>query len=216
MTYSRREVIKTAMGVVGVAALGAVSACHAQNNGNAQTASTGDTMPNNNRNIRTLVLVSHPYFERSTLTKGLYEAAQSVAGITVRHLDLIYGNDVGAIDVAAETRLMNEHDRIVFVFPTHWFNITPMMKAWLNDVWGSVGPDRWKGKEMLVVSTAAGGSSTYGANGRIGVPLADVFLPMKATALHCGMTYLPPLVFENAGSSKLAEYQQALIKRLTA
>ncbi|EHC2237115.1 flavodoxin family protein, partial [Escherichia coli] len=26
------------------------------------------------------------------------------------------------------------------IFPTHWFNITPMMKAWLNETRGSVGP----------------------------------------------------------------------------
>lgn len=72
----------------------------------------------------------------------------------------------------------------------------------------------WQGKEMLVVSTAAGGASTYGKNGRIGVSLADVFLPMKATALHCGMTYLPPLVFEGANGSGLGQYQKALIERL--
>ncbi|MFS6972503.1 NAD(P)H-dependent oxidoreductase [Escherichia coli] len=29
------------------------------------------------------------------------------------------------------------------IFPTHWFNITPMMKAWLNETWGSVGPGLW-------------------------------------------------------------------------
>ena len=72
----------------------------------------------------------------------------------------------------------------------------------------------WQGKEMLVVSTAAGGASTYGKNGRIGVSLADVFLPMKATALHCGMTYLPPLVFEGVNGSGLGQYQKALIERL--
>lgn len=89
-----------------------------------------------------------------------------------------------------------------------------MIKAYLNDVWGSVGPGLWQGKEMLIVSTAAGGSSTYGKNGRIGVSFADVFLPMKATALHCGMSYLPPLAFEGASSSGLGEYQKTLIKRL--
>lgn len=89
-----------------------------------------------------------------------------------------------------------------------------MMKAWLNDTWGSVGPGLWQGKEMLVVSTAAGGASTYGEKGRIGVTLADVFLPMKASALHAGMTYLPPLVFENASSRQLPEYQRQFIERL--
>ncbi|MCS4270091.1 MULTISPECIES: NAD(P)H-dependent oxidoreductase [Raoultella] len=164
--------------------------------------------------IKTLVIVSHPYPERSVLTKGLQEAAESIAGVTVRNLETLYGFDTRNINGETEREMMREHTRIVFMFPTHWFNITPMMKAWLNETWGSVGPGLWQGKEMMVVSTAAGGASTYGPDGRIGVTLADVFLPMKASALHAGMTWLPPLVFEGASSSQLPEYQRQLIERL--
>ena len=164
--------------------------------------------------IKTLVIASHPYPESSTFTKALEEAARSVKGVEVRNLEQIYGFDTRAIDGAKEREITRKYDRIVFLFPTHWFNITPMMKAYLNDTWGSVGPGLWQGKEMLVVSTAGGGRSTYGAKGRIGVELKDVFLPMKASALHCGMTYLEPLVFESASYSKLEEYKKALIERL--
>ena len=174
----------------------------------------GKAMSNDMTPVKTLVIASHPYPERSALTKGLQQAAESVEGVTVRNLESIYGFDTRNINGDEERRIMRDYQRIVFLFPTHWFNITPMMKAWLNDTWGSVGPGLWQGKEMLVVSTAAGGSSTYGENGRIGVALADVFLPMKASALHAGMTYLPPLVFENASNSKLPEYQRQLIERL--
>ena len=165
--------------------------------------------------IKTLVIVSHPYPERSVMTKGMQQAAESVEGVTVRNLETIYGFDTRAIDAQKERELTREHDRIVFMFPTHWFNITPMMKAYMNDVWGSVGPGLWQGKEMLLVTTAAGGASTYGESGRIGVKLEDVFLPMKASALHAGMIYLTPLAFQSVSRSKLPEYQQALIERLT-
>lgn len=164
--------------------------------------------------IKTLVIVSHPYPERSVMTKGMQQAAESVQGVTVRNLETIYGFDTRAIDGAAEREITRQHDRIVFMFPTHWFNITPMMKAYMNDVWGSVGPGLWRGKEMLLVTTAAGGSSTYGENGRLGVKLEDVFMPMKASALHAGMTYLTPLAFQSVSSSRLADYQQQLIERL--
>ncbi|MEE3877028.1 NAD(P)H-dependent oxidoreductase [Vibrio natriegens] len=169
----------------------------------------------NKTDIKTLVIVSHPYPERSVMTKGMQQAAESVEGVTVRNLETIYGFDTRAIDAQKERELTREHDRIVFMFPTHWFNITPMMKAYMNDVWGSVGPGLWQGKEMLLVTTAAGGASTYGESGRIGVKLEDVFLPMKASALHAGMTYLTPLAFQSVSRSKLPEYQQALIERLT-
>lgn len=163
----------------------------------------------------TLVIVSHPYPEQSVMTNGLEEAARSVPGVTVRNLEALYGFDSRNINADEERRLMREHARVVFIFPTHWFNITPMMKAWLNDTWGSVGPGIWQGKEMMIVTTAAGGESTYGESGRIGVSLADVFTPMKASALHAGMTWLPPLVFENASRRRLPEYQRQLVERLT-
>lgn len=165
---------------------------------------------------KTLVIVSHPYPEQSVMTKGLQEAAESVEGITVRNLETIYGFDTRAINGEEERRITRAHDRIVFLFPTHWFNITPMMKAYLNDTWGSVGPGLWQGKEMLVVSTAAGGSSTYGSSGRVGIKLEDVFTPMRASALHAGMTYLPPLTFQSVSRGQLPDYQRQLINRLKA
>ncbi len=170
--------------------------------------------PMHKTDIKTLVIVSHPYPERSVMTKGMQQAAESVEGVTVRNLETIYGFDTRAIDAQKERELTKLHDRIVFMFPTHWFNITPMMKAYMNDVWGSVGPGLWQGKEILLVTTAAGGASTYGESGRIGVKLEDVFLPMKASALHAGMTYLTPLAFQSVSSSKLPEYQHVLIERL--
>lgn len=165
--------------------------------------------------IRTLVIVSHPYPERSVMIKGLQQAAESVDGVTVRNLETLYGFDTRKINGDEERRITRQNDRIVFIFPTHWFNITPMMKAYMNDTWGSVGPDLWKGKEMLIVTTAAGDDSTYGKNGRTGTELADVFTPMKASALHAGMTWLPPLVFQGVRTSQLPEYQRQLIEHLT-
>ncbi|PJR52207.1 flavodoxin family protein [Klebsiella sp. H-Nf2] len=165
--------------------------------------------------IRTLVIVSHPYPERSVMIKGLQQAAESVDGVTVRNLETLYGFDTRKINGDEERRITRQNDRIVFIFPTHWFNITPMMKAYMNDTWGSVGPDLWKGKEILIVTTAAGDDSTYGKNGRTGTELADVFTPMKASALHAGMTWLPPLVFQGVRTSQLPEYQRQLIERLT-
>lgn len=46
------------------------------------------------------------------------------------------------------------------------------------------------------------------------VSLADVFTPMKASALHAGMIWLPPLVFQSASRSQLPEYQRQLVERL--
>ncbi|KQS71242.1 MdaB protein [Rhizobium sp. Leaf371] len=165
--------------------------------------------------IKTLLIASHPYPERSVMIKGLQQAAETIQGVEVRNLETTYGFDTRDIDGQREREITRLYDRIVFLFPTHWFNITPMIKAYLNEIWGNVGPGLWQGKEMLVVSTAGGGSSTYGETGRIGIRLEDVFTPMKASALHAGMTYLPPLVFQAVSASNLAHYQTQLVERLT-
>jgi hypothetical protein len=47
-----------------------------------------------------------------------------------------------------------------------------------------------------------------------GLQQAGVFIPMRASALHCGMIYLPPLAFQAVTASELPQYQQQLIERL--
>ncbi|WP_343354253.1 NAD(P)H-dependent oxidoreductase [Helicobacter mastomyrinus] len=160
-------------------------------------------------------MVSHPYPESSFFIKALESAARSVKNVEVRNLESLYGFDTRAIDGTKERQITREFQRIVFLFSTHWFNITPMMKAYLNETWSSVGPDLWKGKEMLVVSTAGGEASTYGKNGRVGIELKDIFVSMKASADHAGMTYLEPLVFQGISRSAIKNYQNALIQRLS-
>ena len=218
---NRRQLLKGAAALAAAAVLPACAQAednggNAKNSASAASASSPNIAKTGGRaRVKTLVIVSHPYPDQSVMIKGLQQAAETVDNVTVRNLESIYGFDSRAVNGDEERRITREHERIVFMFPTHWFNITPMMKAYLNDTWGSVGPGLWQGKEMLIITTAAGGSSTYGKNGRIGVPLADVFLPMKATALHAGMTYLPPLAFEGVTPSRLGEYQRQVIERLT-
>ncbi|MBH5329504.1 NAD(P)H-dependent oxidoreductase [Eikenella sp. S3360] len=218
----RRKLLQSAAVIAATAVLPACA--QAEDNGNtpnrasaaSASASSSNTVKTGGwARVKTLLIVSHPYPDQSVMIKGLQQAAETVDNVTVRNLESIYGFDSRAIDGEAERRITREHDRIVFMFPTHWFNITPMMKAYLNDTWGSVGPGLWQGKEMLIITTAAGGGSTYGKNGRIGVPLADVFLPMKASALHAGMIYLPPLAFEGVTPSRLGEYQRQVVEQLT-
>ncbi|MDO4907779.1 NAD(P)H-dependent oxidoreductase [Neisseria sp.] len=220
-TLDRRTALKSA---AALAALAALPAC-AENGGGktaqntaASSAWAGNDAPKNSGQapVKTLLIASHPYPEQSVMIKGLQEAAAGVGNVTIRNLESIYGFDTRAINAEKEREITRAHRRLVFLFPTHWYNITPMMKAYLNDTWGSGGIGRGllQGKEMLVVSTAAAGSGTYGKNGRLGVELADVFLPMKASAVYCGMNYLPPLVFQSVSAGRLPEYQKALVGRL--
>ena len=174
--------------------------------------------------MKTLVIVSHPYPDNSTAIKSLENASMDVTGVTVRNLESLYGNDMSKIDVAAEQAACDGMDRIVFMFPVHWFNLTPMLKAYLNAVWTygwAFGPEgkAFTGKEMLVVTTAGAAEHTYSEVGLVQSSIQEVLTPMKACALYVGMTYLEPLsFFEAMGASaeKLSLFNAKLIERLVA
>lgn len=153
--------------------------------------------------MKTLVIVSHPYFARSAAIRALQRAAEKLPDVTVRNLEALYGDYPAAFDVAAEQRAVEVADRIVFLFPIHWFNLTPMLKAYLNEVWSygwAFGPNgtALKGKTLQAIVTAGASAHTYSAEGLIESSIDEVLTPLKASALYVGMRYLPPLAFFQA------------------
>lgn len=174
--------------------------------------------------MNTLIIVSHPYPQQSRVIKALQKTAETVSGVTVRNLESLYGPDATRFDVAAEQAACEGKERIVFLYPTHWFNLTPALKAYLNEVWTygwafGPGTNALAGKELLVVTTAGASEHTYSHDGLIKSAMDEVLTPMKASALYVGMTWLPPLAFyEVAGKNKddISDFQRQLAARLTA
>jgi glutathione-regulated potassium-efflux system ancillary protein KefF len=153
--------------------------------------------------MKTLVIVSHPYFDRSHAIKALQQAAEKLPDVTVRNLETLYGDATSAFDMAAEQKAAEAADRIVFLFPIHWFNLTPMLKAYLNEVWTfgwafGTGGTALRGKALQAIVTAGAGEQTYSAEGLIRSTMEEVLTPLKASALYVGMTWLPPLHFFGA------------------
>lgn len=169
--------------------------------------------------MKTLVIISHPYPEQSIAVKALQQFAENMPNVTVRNLEALYGSNINGFDVAAEQAAAEVADRIVFLFPIHWFNLTPMLKAYLNMVWTygwAFGPEgtALKGKEMQVVVTAGASAFTYSEAGIIHSSMAEVLTPMKASALYIGMKYNEPLAFYEAMGAN-AEAQARLQKEFT-
>lgn len=149
--------------------------------------------------MKTLVVVSHPYFDRSRIIRSLSEVAQQTGrGVTVRHLEALYGSNPAQFDLAAEQAAHEAADRIVYLFPIHWFNLTPMLKAYMNEVWAygwAFGPGgtALQGKKMLPVVSAGATSHTYSHEGLVRSTMDEVLTPLKASALYVGMEYQMPL-----------------------
>lgn len=168
--------------------------------------------------MKTLVIVSHPYPEQSTAVMALQQAAQQQDDVTVRNLETLYGGDLSRIDVVAEQKAAEQVDRVLFLFPIHWFNLTPMLKAYLNAVWAYGwafgGGSALKGKEMQVVVTTGASAFTYSADGLIQSSMEEVLTPMKASAYYVGMKYNNPLAFYEAvgkNQDELADFQREFV-----
>lgn len=172
--------------------------------------------------MKTLVIASHPYPAQSAAIKALQQAVAGLPDVEVRNLEALYGNDPGAFDIAAEQAAVEAATRIVFLFPIHWFNLTPMLKAYMNQVWTygwAFGPSgtALKGRELLAVVTAGASGFTYSAEGLIQSTIDEVLTPLKASALYVGMHYAQPLAFFEAmglADAKLAEIGAAFAARL--
>lgn len=174
--------------------------------------------------MKTLVIVSHPAFEQSRVTRALAQVAQDHPNVSVRHLEALYGNDPSRIDVAQEQAAHAGVDRVVYLFPIHWFNLTPMLKAYLNRVWAygwAFGPagTALRGKALQVVVSAGASEHTYSPAGLVRSTMDEVLRPMKASALYVGMDWLPPLAFYDAmdaDEAALAGMCSAFARRLAA
>ncbi|MBM3073967.1 NAD(P)H-dependent oxidoreductase [Enterobacter sp. RHBSTW-00994] len=172
--------------------------------------------------MRTLAIVSHPYAAQSRIINALQQTAESTDNVIVRNLESLYGNAVSAIDVAEEQAAYEGVDRVVFIYPTHWFNLTPMLKGYLNEVWQygwafGAGGDALKGKALRVVTSAGASEHTYSHAGLIQSSMDEVLSPMKASALYVGMAWLPPLAFYEVAAANrdhVPQFQQALAAAL--
>ena len=201
----RREVLRTgATMTIGAAIPSLMASPSAQ----AQTPPPGGA--------KTVILASHPYPDRSVVNKALWEVAQKAEGAYYRNLETVYGDNLRGFNRAAERRLYQQMERLVLIFPIHWFNLTPMLKAYMNEIWGSGAPSELRGKELRVVCTTAGGEDAYSPKGRLGFTIEDVLTPLRASANYTGMKFAKPLCFFAASgdATALRGYQETLAARL--
>ena len=91
--------------------------------------------------MKTLVILSHPNFAASRVSKALLQVAKGAAGMEVRHLEGLYGTDTARIDARTEQDALLGADRIVFLYPMYWLNVQAL---------GSVGAMTEAIKELLV------------------------------------------------------------------
>jgi glutathione-regulated potassium-efflux system ancillary protein KefG len=149
---------------------------------------------------RTLVLLAHPDLAGSRINAAMADAVRGLANVTVHDLHRTYPDQ--RIDVAAEQRLVSEHELLVLQFPMHWYSVPGLLKQWLDEVmlrgfaYGSGG--LLGGKTVLVATSTGGVAEAYRDGGFHGYTTSELLRPLEQTAYRMGMDFAEPLVLHDA------------------
>jgi glutathione-regulated potassium-efflux system ancillary protein KefF len=107
------------------------------------------------------------------------------------------------VDVAAEQAALAGVQLLVWLHPIHWYGMPPLMKLWLDEVFGfgwAYGPggQALQGLDLWLAASTGGPEDSYRPDG-YNRYFFDAFLPpYEQTAALAGMRFLPPLLLHGA------------------
>ena len=165
---------------------------------------------------RVLVIYAHPESPSSVANKIMLERVELLEHVTVHDLYAKYPDFF--IDVAAEQRLLNEHQVIVFHHPLYLYSCPALLKEWLDRVLGkgfAFGKgEAMKGKYWRSVITTGGKEEAFCDTGYNRYPLSEILQPFELTAALCQMQWIEPLVLYWARNvPEMERYQHAEVYR---
>lgn len=159
------------------------------------------TEMNSPAKTKILFLVAHPHLQKSRANRAVVEAVSALDDVLVHRLYDHY--PYFHIDVAREQKLLDEHELVVIQHPFYWYNMPPLLKLWLDDVWESgwaygPGGDKLKGKKFLLSLTVGGPKESYCADGYNKFSTDMLLAPWKQTVGLCQMEWCDPLIIHGA------------------
>lgn len=153
------------------------------------------------------VIYAHPYPLHSRVNRALQTAIAGMPRVHVRDLYALYPDF--HIDVATEQARLAASDIVVLQHPMRWYHAPALLSLWLEKVlsygW-AYGHDEQgrstralQGKQLMWAVTAGGSEVAYSPAGYNEHTIAEMSLPMRQTALYCGMQWLEPYVVHGTG-----------------
>jgi putative NADPH-quinone reductase len=147
---------------------------------------------------KTLIINGHSQLENSTANRLILGRLESAGlDLDVRHLAQLYPDY--QVDVAAEQGALLAAERVVWLFPLHWYSVPAILKRWIDQVltygfaFGSSG-DKLHGKELLLSITIGGPEDAYRQGGYSLFSLEELLRPLEQTAHLIGMPYAKPVL----------------------
>lgn len=141
-------------------------------------------------------MVIHPDIASSVINKRwVDELGKHPEKYEVRLLHQLYPD--GKIDVAAEQKLIEQYDKIVFQFPFYWFNCPPLFKQWLDEVltygwaYGSKSGYKVAGKKIALALSVGIDEHEYRSEAKYKYTLAELTRPFELTFEYVKADYRP-------------------------
>ncbi|MFZ4833549.1 glutathione-regulated potassium-efflux system oxidoreductase KefF [Rouxiella sp. Mn2063] len=145
-----------------------------------------------------LIIYAHPYPRHSHANRMLLQAIENLPDVEVRSLYDLYPDF--SIDVKAEQDALSRADLVVLQHPLQWYSMPPLLKLWLDKVlehgW-AYGHDTHalQGKSCMWAVTSGGDEHHFSIGDY--PDFAALAQPVQATALYCGMNWLPYFAIHN-------------------
>ena len=163
--------------------------------------------------MRILAIFGHPDLDNSKVSRAWHNIFAANGGITINRLDKIHNNF--QFDIPAQRKLIAEHDRIVIIFPIHWYGTPALLKKWLDDI---ISADAdMSGKELIIAVSSGSPVEAYRVGGRNSWPLDILCSPWHAMAIRFGMKFYPIYAVHNATGKEQHDFEQSgqtLLKQL--
>lgn len=172
--------------------------------------------------MKTIVILAHPNIDGSIVNKAWVDAlAKDNSDVKVHDIYKAYPN--WNIDVAAEQKLLEQYDKVVFQYPLYWYNMPPLLKKWFDEVfsygwaYGSTG-GQLEGKTFGLVISTGGVENAYTDDvyGEISAQIKPIestakFVKAKYDSLHVFHGALSPDANERLGKN-VEQYLQYVNK----
>lgn len=133
-----------------------------------------------------LIIVIHPNMNESKFNKKWIEELNKYPEkYFVHDLHQAYPNE--KIDVDKEQKLIASYDKIIFQFPFYWFNCTPFLKKWLDEVltygwaYGSKSGFQMENKKIALAITAGINENEFSATGKYKYSMEQLLTPFELT-----------------------------------
>lgn len=153
--------------------------------------------------MRSLVIVDHPYYDRSVVNRRwLDEVRKYPEEFLVHNLQSSYPRS--GIDCAREHTLIENNGTVVFQFPLFWFNSPPMLKSWFDSVlsqgWAFGSSYKLEGRKIAFAVTTGMNQESYTKDGVNQHTVEEFLLPYINSIKYCKANYVGTYVYYGANS----------------